>query len=177
MPTKRQVRFIATNILKMALWIFAIPASMKIFGALYGVLIYLAFAFVWNIALTLYRQRKNPDGFGRTFISIISHPILWLSVWGYYCGRKYGVDGWTNTQIPIDDLDLGCECHDTAMLAAEAKLKSKEITKAEFNKLKTHGDWQMMKSAIKAKTSASGLYLLGIQIGLGARILNRFIPK
>jgi hypothetical protein len=170
----------AFNIWKIVYWIFLLVTFVGYFGLVYGSLLFAAVTFVWNIAATLIRYYRL-SGFAsyRELLHIMFSTAVTLpfTVYGCYCSPTYGVDGRSNGFAPIDELDNACREHDNLMLAANYQLASGDLTKKGYTKLKNTGDWLLMRRAIVSRNSATGIYLLGLEVGFLLRILGRTINR
>jgi hypothetical protein len=168
------------NILKIIIWIALIGTFIELFGLVLGIILYALTVLVWGIALTLIREYLNNE---RKEVKNILHiifttnPILPFTAYGCYCSPSYGVDGRTNGLEPVDGLDSACERHDNAMLQADRDYDSGAITKAERVSLKNKGDLIFMREAITSENSASGIYLIILEIGFILRIISRSLTK
>lgn len=165
------------NIFKIFIWIFWLILLMNYFGTIYGILVFVIFAFFWNIILTLLRYKRLVDKAGAKsiFNTIFSKDAYYLPfiAYGCYCSPKYGVNWATDGFLPIDGLDEACKRHDVAMYLADSKLKDLMINKADHARMKNRGDWRFMKEAMTSKNYANGIYLLGLEIGFLGRLIMR----
>lgn len=166
------------NILKMIMWIMLISIFILWFGFIYGIILYVLFVFAWSIAFTLIREylQAGDKQFGTILKAIFeTSPTLPFTAYGCYCSPKYGADGRTNGLEPIDGLDADCQKHDNDMIMANEAFANGALTKTDFVKLKNRGDWNFMKRVIVSENTASGIYLISLEVGFLLRIIARSI--
>jgi hypothetical protein len=164
------------NVVKMVVWIALIPIFIQLFGIGFGIAYYTGLVVVWNAAVTTIRQYllAGRKGVAVLFRAMVTTSIMLpFTMYGLYCSPDYGVDGITNGFDPIDDLDTACELHDWNSMFASGMYEENAISKSTYVKLKNYADWQFMKSAITSWNHASGVYLLGLEIGFAFRIISR----
>ena len=168
------------NILKMIMWVLLASVFITWFGLLGGIITYIIVVVCWSIVLTAIRAYLNDEKKDlKTILDSIftTNFSLPFTAYGCYCSPSYGVDGRTNGLEPVDGLDSACKKHDDAMLVANEAFANLAITKPEYIRLKNLGDWTFMKEVIMSENTASGIYLIGLEIGFLFRIISRTITK
>ena len=186
---KKVGNFLA-NLIKIAVFVAVVLVTVATFGVVLGILISAAIIVATHVlgivAKTIWQSIKESirqDGlsFGSFFRGLwrgikqsvlvlkaaFSHfPFTLITFYGYFCAPRYGVDGPTRDFAPIDELDAACKEHDTTLLSLREQLDAGKITKREYKRLKNKANLRLAKRAILSGNSASGGYLLFLEIGV-----------
>lgn len=166
------------NLAGMTAWGWLAFRFVDWFGLFFGIILYALAMTVWDNALTLIRAYLNKED--ALSIAQVIYSTNWhlpFTAYGCYCSPAYGMDGRTKDLEPIDGLDAACFLHDKDMLYATGQLTLGNLERDEYVSLKNRGDLKFMFRAITSGNTASGAYLLLLEIGFLFRLIARTITK
>jgi hypothetical protein len=149
----------------MTWWLLTLITIILIFGIPWGVIYAVVLVVGWQLVFTAVLSK------GHTLRHMLKQPWLFVSAYGCYCSPKWGFNFPTGIIPPIDSLDEACLQHDKDMYNNKIPYYEGSITKYEFLRRNSRDDWKFIKSAISARSYASGIYLLGLLVGFLFRLL------
>lgn len=168
-----RIFFFISNLAKFIIWVLAIPVVIHFYGMLYGTLIVVLGAILWNIYQTLasnYHLEQHPWGIFRAMLKL--HIYFPLIAYGNFAGPRWGDDNPdTKFLTPIDGTDETARLHDIDMEYA------KTLEPDALRKVKNHGDLLFIGRIWTSYSKAHGFYVFGASIGFICRIIGRTIKR